>query len=175
MGVPDGATAETQENNVSAQDAPPPDDQENEPPPPDAQVDAEIMTAEAREWLGGIFGFGTGSEHESGGGGAGGQFMFANVEELDAVITKWQTQRDEIEADQERIVSAYYEITEPAGDDMSHGQAEAARNSLVSMWEHCSQMLTYTDNYLQKLTLARGDMVSMDQDAETLMSNTYET
>jgi len=174
VGVPDGASPETEASDESAQDAPPPDDQENEPPPADQQVDAEIMTAEAREWLGGIFGFGTPSEHESGGGGAGGEFMFANIEDLDAVITKWHTQRGEVQEDQDRIVAAYREIAEPAGDEMSRGQANAARNSLVSMWEHNSQMLQYTDSYIEKLNLARGDMVTMDQDAETAMKTTYE-
>lgn len=175
MGVPDGATPDAEANNETAQDAPPPEGEENEPPPPEEQVDNEIMTAEAREWLGSIFGFGTGSEHESGGGGAGGQFTFANIEELDAVITKWNTQRDEISEDQDRIVSAYREIAEPAGDEMSRGQADAARSSLVSMWEHNSQMLEYTDSYIEKLNFARGDMATNDEDAATVLRTTYET
>lgn len=174
MGVPDGATPESETNDEAAQDAPPSGGEETEPPPPDEQVDNEIMTAEAREWLGGIFGFGTGAEHESGGGGAGGQFMFANVDELDVVITKWNSQRDEIQEDQERIIAAYHEIAEPAADEMSRGQANAARSSLISMWEHNFQMLQYTDNYIEKLTLARSDMATMDEDAATSLRTTYE-
>lgn len=174
MGVPEGATPETEANDESAQDAPPPDGQEDEPPPPGEQVDAEITSAEVREWLGGIFGFGTAPEHESGGGGAGGQFMFADVAELDSVITQWNTQRDEIQADQDRIISAYHEIAEPAGDEMSRGQADASRESLLNMWKHNFQMMQYTDNYIMKLGLARGDMVAQDVDAETVMRTTYE-
>ena len=175
MGVPDGATPETEANDETARDAPPPaNGEENEPPPPEQQIDNEIMTAEAREWLGGIFGFDTTFQHESGGGGAGGQFMFANVDELDAIITKWTTQRDEIEADLKRIGDAFNEINAPAGDPMSQGQANTARSSLVSMGEHCSQMLKYADSYIRKLNQARVEMSTMDEDAATSLRTTYD-
>lgn len=174
MGVPDGASPETEANNETAEDAPPAEGQENEPPPPGDQVDAEITSTEVREWLGGIFGFGTAPEHESGGGGAGGQFMFADVAELDAVVTQWNTQRDEIQADQDKIIAAYHDIAEPAGDEMSQGQADASRKSLLNMWKHNFQMLQYADNYIQKLGLARGDMVAQDEDAETVMRTMYD-
>ena len=174
MGVPDGATPEAEANNETAQDAPPPEGEETEPPPPDQQVDNEITSAEVRDWLGGIFGNDAGNEHESGGGGAGGEFLFADLAELDAVIGQWNSQRDEIQADQERIIGAYHDIAEPAGDEMSVGQAEASRESLLNMWKHNFQMLQYTDNYIKNLQGARGYTQAQDEDAETVMRTTYD-
>jgi hypothetical protein len=178
VGVPDGATPENEANSETAQDAPPPAGEETEPPPPEEQIDNEIITAgmteSAREWLGGIFGFDTEYQHESGGGGAGGQFMFANVDELDGIIAKWTTQRDEIEADLKRIGDAFNEINAPAGDPMSEGQANTARSSLVSMGEHCSQMLEYAKGYIKKLEEARVEMSTMDEDAATALRTTYD-
>lgn len=167
MGVPDGATAEhggnDQEpaatNTAATTDAPV--DGEQDPGTPADQVNAEIAYAEVSEWWKSLFGSG-GDPHEAGGGGTGGQFMFANIEELDGVITKWKGERDGILADKETIAQAYGMIAEPAGDTMSAVQATASRNSLAIMWEHSDQMLKYAENYILKLQASRDGMATTE-------------
>jgi hypothetical protein len=178
VGVPDGTTADRREtgnraedrgtNNNADNDTEQPNE-ETEPPTPEEQVNGEIVMANVTEWWRGLFGIGDPTEHEAGGGGQGGQFMFASVDELNGVIKQWEDERDGIMADRDAIAEAYYMVKEPAGDDMSTGQANASRDSLASMWEHSSQMLKYTENYIRKLNASRDQMATMEDGAVAQM------
>jgi len=169
VGVPDGATAEEHGGDVPGSStasnptatAEVPATGEQDPGTPADQVNAEIAYAEVTEWWKSLFGSG-GDPHLAGGGGTGGQFMFANIEELDSVITKWEGERDGIAADKETIAGSYYLIAEPASDSMSAAQATASRNSLAIMWEHSDQMLKYAENYIAKLKASREGMATME-------------
>lgn len=148
--MPDGANADDDnaENTENTE----------EPASPADQVDQEIAAAEVAEWWKSLFGLG--DPHESGGGGTGGQYMFTSPEDLAAVISKWQDERDAIEADQATIVEAYYSIKNPAGDNMSQGQAEASKVSLATMWEHNNAMLEYARGYIEKLQASHLQMAT---------------
>lgn len=163
MGVPDGATAEEQDTGQQ-------DDGQTEEPTdpatPSDQVNAEIARAEVSAWWRSLFGL---DEHEAGGGGTGGQFMFASVDELTGVITQWELERDAIIADRDAIADAYYQIGDPAGDDMSRGQASASRDSLATMWEHNVNMLKYAEDYISKLYASRDQMSTMEDGAVARM------
>jgi hypothetical protein len=175
VGVPDGANAgrhraveDTEEPEVTGGSTDS-GDAEQDPGSPAEQVNGEITAAEVSEWWKSLFGFGGGQPYEAGGGGSGGQFMFANLEELDGVITRWEEERDGILADRDAIADAYYMIAEPAGDMMSRGQTSASRDSLATMYYHSDAMFKYAEGYLEKLYASRQQMALMEEGAHTRM------
>ncbi|WP_133902381.1 hypothetical protein [Actinophytocola oryzae] len=140
------------------------DDQD--PGTPADQVNGEIVREGVLGWWRALFGLNPTEEYQAGGGGAGGQFMFASIEELDTVITRWEDERDGILADREKISEAYYSITPPAGDSMSRGQATASQDSLANMWHHNDAMLKYAENYIAKLKASRRQMSLNEEGAD---------
>lgn len=161
MGVPDGANTDNTGNT----------DTEQDPGTPQEQVEQEIASTEVLAWWRSLFGLGGGQPHESGGGGTGGQFMFASLEELDGVIAKWEEERDGILADREQIFEAYDCIAEPAADSMSQYQAQASRDSIANMFQHNDAMLRYAENYIAKLNASREQMAVMEDGNRDLMNN----
>lgn len=155
MGVPDGTNAEGTGTGDQA------------PGTPEEQVNAEITREGVLGWWRSLFGMDT--PYEAGGGGTGGQYMFANVEELDGVITQWEQERDGIQADKDAIAETYYMINEPAGDSMSRQAATASRDSLANMWHHSDSMLRYAENYIAKLRASRQQIQLMEQGAHDQM------
>jgi hypothetical protein len=153
VGVPDGAN--TDNTNT-----------EQEPGTPAEQVEQEIASTEVLNWWRSLFGLGGEPQpHESGGGGTGGQFMFASLDELDAVITKWEEERDGILADRDAIYKAYDHLEPPAADDMSNEATNASRDSLANLFQHNNAMLRYAENYIEKLKASREQMAVMDEGA----------
>ncbi len=134
------------------------------PPPPDTQIQQEISTGRVMEWLGGLFG----NEWESpaGGGGTGGQFMFASIADLNTVIAQWQAEHDAIKADGLKIQEAAGYIAPPAGDGMSVAQADATRQSLITLREHNEAMRVYAEQYISKLIASRDSLVNTEQNNE---------
>lgn len=153
MGVPDGANTDNTEN------------AEQEPGTPQEQVEQEIASTEVMNWWRSLFGLGGDQPHESGGGGTGGQFMFANLEELDAVIARWEDEREGILADRAAIRDTFHANAAPAGDMMSKVQFTASQVSLANMYQHSDAMLKYAENYIAKLRASREQMAIMDEGA----------
>jgi hypothetical protein len=161
VGVPDGANAENTET------------ENEEPGTPAEQVDREIASAEVSSWWRSLFGFG--EEYEAGGGGTGGQFTFANVEELDSCIARWEQERDGIMADRDAIADAFYAVAPPAGDIMSRGQADASQTSLANMYIHSDSMLKYAENYILKLRDSRGQIQAQEDSARDQLRSVERT
>jgi hypothetical protein len=156
VGVPDGANAENNENTEN-----------QDPGTPEDQVNAEITREGVLSWWRGLFGMETpDAPYEAGGGGRGGQFMFASVEELDSVITRWEDERDGILDDRDKIADAYYAIKYPAADPMSRQLADSSKNSLANMWQHSNAMLDYAENYIAKLKASRNQMSTSEDGAD---------
>ena len=131
------------------------------PPPPGQQIDQEISVGKVFEGLGRLFGAG-GWETTAGGGGQGGQFMFASLADLDAVITQWETQLDAIIKDGAKISQAAGLVAPPAGDGMSQGQADATKQSLTKLKEHNDAMRDYATEYIKKLKASRASMANTE-------------
>lgn len=141
-------------------------DTEQEPGTPAEQVDQEIVSTEIMSWWRSLFGMGGEPQpHESGGGGTGGQFMFANLEELDGVISRWEEARDGLLDDREKIYNAYDHLEAPAADDMSTAATTASRDSVANMFQHNVAMLRYAENYIEKLKASREQMAVMEDGA----------
>jgi hypothetical protein len=154
VGVPDGTNAES--TGTENQD----------PGTPADQVNAEVSREGVLGWWQTLFGQDpTQGQYQAGGGGQGGQFMFADVAELDSVIKQWEDERDGIKADRQTISDAYYSINEPASDVMSRAQASASRDSLANMYQHSDAMLRYAENYIAKLKASRQQMAVQEEGA----------
>lgn len=153
MGVPDGTNA--QDTDDMAEDVGSAAD----------QVNAEVTREGVLGWWKTLFGGDPTQQYEAGGGGQGGQFMFADVHELDAVIKQWEDERDGIKEDRQTIADAYYSINDPAGDIMSKAQAAASKDSLANMWQHSNAMLEYAENYIEKLKASRQQMSVQEEGA----------
>jgi hypothetical protein len=157
VAVPDGTNTENTEN--------------EDPGTPEDQVNAEIAreSSGVLAWWRSLFG--DDQPYEAGGGGRGGQFMFASVDQLNGIITRWEQERDGIKADCDHIADAYYAINYPAGDPMSVEQADASKNSLANMWWHSYAMLGYAERYIEKLAASRDQMTAMEDGAREQFRN----
>jgi hypothetical protein len=169
VGVPDGANAgrhraaETDETTTT-------DAQEPEPGTPEDQVNGEIARAEISDWLKDLFPFGDdATPHQAGGGGTGGQFMFASLDELDSVINKWKEERDGIIADRDVILAAQDTLAPPAGDMMSVALTEQSKYSIAAMKQHSEAMLKYANDYIAKLYASRVQMAAQEDGARETM------
>lgn len=98
----------------------------------------------------------------SGGGGSGGNYVFANLAELDAIITQWAEMRDAIQADGVRLAQAQTLIRPPAHDTMSERQPAAVNRSLDKALAHNATMRAYASSYIEKLSAARERYLSDD-------------
>ena len=139
------------------------------PPPPDKQIDQEISLGNVWEGLGSLFG--ADWEKAAGGGGTGGQFMFASMAELDGVIAQWETELEAIRTDGLTIDQAAGLVEPPAQDGMSVGQADATRQSLIKLREHNTAMRGYAEEYIKKLKASRASMTNTDQGSEAQIRN----
>lgn len=99
----------------------------------------------------------------SGGGGADGDYVFADLAELGALITEWTAIRDAILSDGEKLLQAQQAIYSPADDDMSRGQAKALIESLDKAQTHNDAMFAYAHAYVEKLTAAREQYASDEE------------
>lgn len=98
----------------------------------------------------------------SGGGGSGGNYVFANLAELDAIITEWTEVRDAIHFDGLRLRQAKNFIRRPADDTMSRSQSDALSRSLDKALAHNTAMRAYASSYIEKLTAAKKQYLSDD-------------
>jgi hypothetical protein len=177
VGVPDGANAGRHRAAEPAEPATTDattdtteDPQEQPPGTPEDQVNGEIARAEISDWLRDLFPFGDGATpHQAGGGGTGGQFMFASLEELDGIIAKWKEERDGIIADRDAILAAQDTVAPPAGDTMSVELTEASKSSLAAMKQHSEAMLKYANDYIAKLYASRVQMATQEEGARETM------
>ena len=145
---------------------------EEEPLPPGEQINAEIDLAKTQGWLTKLVGA-PDVQYEAGGGGGQGQFMFADLAELDEVLGMWEQQLEEIGGDYKEINSALELIQNPAGDLMSRFQAETSRVSLEAMREHNIEMGKYTADYINKLRSSRQEMANQDTSGADYMRAVY--
>lgn len=98
----------------------------------------------------------------SGGGGAGGQYIFASLAELDTIIAEWEALRDRIRGRGVMLRRAINLIEPPADDLMSKFQANTAAQSLEKAQEHRQAMEDYATSYVAKLQTARAQYSATD-------------
>jgi hypothetical protein len=153
--VPDASTSDPQGQQPS--------------PPADKQIDQQISLGNVIDRLGSLFG--ADWQTPAGGGGTGGQFMFASIAELDAVIAQWEKELEAIRADGITIDEAAGFVEPPAQDGMSVGQADATRQSLIKLREHNTAMRGYAEEYIKKLKASRASMTNTDQGNEAQLRN----
>ncbi len=91
----------------------------------------------------------------SGGGGADGQYVFTDLDELDAIITDLEEIKNELEEDDRYYDQAIDLAMPPADDVMSRGQVEAYIASLRVGQNHNAAMAVYAESQLDKLRAAR--------------------
>jgi hypothetical protein len=107
----------------------------------------------------------------SGGGGAGGQFVFTNLEELDGIITDLETLRDDIAKDGAKLRQARQVIVPPGEDIMSRMEATATVNSLDKALEHNLAMFTYAGAEIEKMRAARATYANSDEAGAAWLRN----
>jgi hypothetical protein len=163
--VPDG---ENTEPNESGEGGTP----EQEPLTPEEQLGAEIDLAKVTNQLYTLVGA-PDQQYAAGGGGDKGKFVFADLAELDSVISMWEKQALDIEDDRQHIQSALNQIQDPAGDIMSRVQAQTSRGSLDAMLEHNRQMAKYTTDYINRLRQSREEMANQDASGSGQMNAVY--
>lgn len=101
----------------------------------------------------------------SGGGGSGGKYVFASLEELDSIITDWTKILDELLRDGDGMAQASYVRLRPADDEMSTRQSSAVGDSFGVAITHIKDMQVYTRSYLEKLKIAREQYLADDTEA----------
>lgn len=101
----------------------------------------------------------------SGGGGEGGTYVFADLDELDNIITKLEALAQEIRQDGRGLLRAAELANPPAEDHMSTGQASAYAASLNKARAHNEAMVSYAEHQLVKLRAARTTYVETDAES----------
>jgi hypothetical protein len=130
----------------------------------EAQVAVEIALGQVRE----LFGADAAS-----GGGAGGEFVFADLAELDGVIAAWREELDAIAADRDLIDDTRRAVDHPAADVMSVYHTQTTRQSLDALRAHNQELFAYAESYLKKLVETRQQMQNDDDAAATSMRTVY--
>lgn len=110
----------------------------------------------------------------SGGGGAGGRYVFASLEELDDIIADWEALHDRIRNRAAKLKRAIGLIEPPAEDIMSRLQANTAVRSLEKAEAHRQAMENYARNYVEKLRAARAQYAGTDADNAARLRNVGE-
>lgn len=128
---------------------------------PEERVDQAI--SEARYGQAGIAALGIGQYLDSGGGGATGQFVFANLDELNAVLHEWEDLAKEIGDHQKVTVQIQRLCNPPAEDMMSHYQAEAGKKTADAKLDQDTALLAYAQAYVDKLAGCRNAMAATEQ------------
>lgn len=97
--------------------------------------------------------------------GGEGNYVFADLEELDGIIAEWTAIRDRIEGRGNRLSQAVGLITPPADDVMSRYHAGYTRGSLQKALDHSDAMRAYAKAYIEKLTAARAQYADTEAQA----------
>ncbi len=139
---------------------------------PEQRVDAGIE--DARFGQAGLGSLGIGDRMGTGGGG-GGQFVFADLAELDSITAQWTAERDRMRIDGQTIRDAIQMCNAPAEDMMSHFQANRLKDSLTEAWNHNQAMFNYADGYVNKLEATRQSMAKTEQDNIARLRTTGES
>ncbi len=106
--------------------------------------------------------------------GGEGNYVFADLEELDGIIAEWSAIRDRIESRRHKLAQAYGLITPPAEDVMSRLHAGYTRGSLKKALDHNDAMRAYAKAYVEKLTAAREQYAATDTQAATVVRRSGE-
>lgn len=166
VGVPDGATGDNEDPTPQGAGA------------PDDQIAGTVAVAGVYESLAkrilpmvpGLPGVMQLPDLQTGGGGAGGTYMFASLEELDSVIGQWEELIEELKADQVRIEDANGGLAEPAGDKVSGRNVSVSRETVAQMRKHNDTLLRYAAGYTAKLKASRKQMAVKEDGNELLMN-----
>ncbi len=110
----------------------------------------------------------------SGGGGAGGQFVFASVGELDGISGDLESLRDDIRKDGDKLKQAQFLIEPPGEDIMSRLEAKTTVHSLGKAIEHNKTMAAYADTEIAKLRAARNAYTKSDDEGAARLRNVDE-
>jgi hypothetical protein len=98
----------------------------------------------------------------SGGGGAGGQYVFVSVEQLDAIITEAGALLADIRLDGDQLRQAAGLIEPPADDIMSVMEARTTVESLTEAERHNKAMAAYVEAEMGKLQACRAAYVNTE-------------
>jgi hypothetical protein len=137
---------------------------------PEQRVDAATKSAGCGQI--GLGSLGVGEWFDGGGGGAGGQFVFADLAALDTAIARWTALKDRIGGRGRKIARARDRCNPPAEDVMSRRQADAAREAMNKKLLHNDAMRAYADAYLHKLADSRATMAAAEQSNTHRLRNT---
>ncbi|HEV7651416.1 MAG TPA: hypothetical protein VGP26_24965 [Actinophytocola sp.] len=151
-----------------------------DPGTPEDQINATVQSASLFETVSnalspimGIIGNPMPYAPDTGGGGAGGSYMFASLEEIDGVIQQWQDLVDDIEADQRNIKSAGIEANTPAGDPVSGNNYNASSKVVMAMQKHNETLLEYAIGYVKKLQDCRTQISTTEQGNQDKMNKVH--
>jgi hypothetical protein len=107
----------------------------------------------------------------SGGGGAGGTYVFTDLEHLDRIIGRWKSLRDDILSDILTVSEAVRILLPPAEDTPSVRQVRAASESLTKGQEHGQAMADYAARFIAKLEATRAQYATTEQNNTDAIRN----
>lgn len=151
-----------------------------DPGTPEDQINSTVQTASLFDTVSralspimGFIGNPLPATYDTGGGGAGGSYMFASLDELDGVIAQWQDLVDDIKADQGNIESAVMQANWPAGDSVSDQNYRQSSDVVQAMRKHNEKLLVYAEHYLVKLKECRTQMSTTEQGNQDKMNKVH--
>ena len=100
-------------------------------------------------------------------------FVFANLEELGAVVQQWHTESEALAHDGNQFRTARNGAMITATDVISAGYFDTVCSVLEEFIEHNMTMNTYTNTYVRKLSACQSGMAESDDTHASEMNNVY--
>lgn len=96
-------------------------------------------------------------------GDSSGQYMFANLQELDGIIAHWHTEGDNIQADGKSIAYGEAGAGTRLLDAITREYLSTLDGAFGALIQHNGKMYEYNTGYATKLAECRQSMSGMDQ------------
>ena len=105
---------------------------------------------------------------------AEGSYVFADLDELDAIIAEWAALRDRVRKRGNRLLHAIGLITSPAEDTVSSQHTLRTKASLENALTHNDAMRLWAQAHIDKLRAARAQYGDTETQAATIIRQSGE-
>lgn len=97
-------------------------------------------------------------------GSAGsGEYVYADLGELDEIISGWETQGDDVRIDENLLTDAYFSLTPGTADVVTTHYFAALGDTFDVFYQHTSEMSAYIAHHAAKLQASR-QLIALTED-----------
>lgn len=102
------------------------------------------------------------------GSAAAGEYVYADVGELDEIISGWETQGDDVRVDADLLTEAFHSLGPGAADVVTARYFAALGDTFDVFYQHTSEMSAYIAHHAAKLRASR-QLMALAEDGNAAM------